>query len=89
MDKYLCRPELYCFPLWSFVVIAVCIKRLPSSKTAKKLRYVRFQVLTAASMNFRVFWDVASFNDFEVDRRQSDQMKGEEKLEDVVCALTL
>jgi hypothetical protein len=88
MDKYLCRPVFYCFPLWSFVVIAVGIKRLPSSKTTKKLRYVRFQVLTAASMKFRVFCDVALCNGFEVDRRQSDQMKGEEKLEDVIYALT-
>jgi hypothetical protein len=29
---------------------------------------VRFQVLTAASMKFRVFWDVAPFNHIEVDR---------------------
>jgi hypothetical protein len=29
----------------------------------KKLGYARFQILTAASMKFRVFWDV------EVDRR--------------------
>jgi hypothetical protein len=30
---------------------------------------VRFQVLTAASMKFRVFWDVAPCSHVEVDRR--------------------
>jgi hypothetical protein len=30
---------------------------------------VRFQVLTAASMKFRVFWDAASFSHLEVNRR--------------------
>jgi hypothetical protein len=32
--------------------------------------YVRFQVLTAASMNFRVFWDVAPCSQIDVDGRQ-------------------
>jgi hypothetical protein len=31
--------------------------------------YVRFQVLTAASVKFRVFWDVAPCSHIEVDRR--------------------
>jgi hypothetical protein len=31
--------------------------------------FVRFQVLTAASMKFRVFWDVATCSHVEVDRR--------------------
>jgi hypothetical protein len=30
---------------------------------------VRFQVLTAASMKFRVFWDLAPCSHVEVDRR--------------------
>jgi hypothetical protein len=30
---------------------------------------LRFQVLTAASMKFRVFWDVAPCSHVEVDRR--------------------
>jgi hypothetical protein len=30
---------------------------------------VRFKVLTAASMKFRVFWDAASFSHLEVNRR--------------------
>jgi hypothetical protein len=30
---------------------------------------LRFQVLTAASMKYRVFWDVAACSHFEVDRR--------------------
>jgi len=30
---------------------------------------MRFQVLTAASMKFRVFWDVAPCRHVEVDRR--------------------
>jgi hypothetical protein len=30
---------------------------------------VRFQVLTAASMKFRIFWDVAPCSHVEVDRR--------------------
>jgi len=34
-----------------------------------KITYVRFQVLTAASMKFRVFWDVAPCSHVEVDRR--------------------
>jgi hypothetical protein len=31
--------------------------------------YVRFQVLTAASVKIRVFWDVAPCSHIEVDRR--------------------
>jgi hypothetical protein len=34
-----------------------------------KDRYVRFLVLTAASMKFRLFWDVAPCSHVEVDRR--------------------
>jgi hypothetical protein len=30
---------------------------------------VRFQVLTAASMKFRVFWDVLTCSQIDVDRR--------------------
>jgi hypothetical protein len=33
---------------------------------------VRFQILTAASMKFKVFWNVASCSRFEVDRRFRD-----------------
>jgi hypothetical protein len=32
-----------------------------------RLNYVRFQVLTAASMKFRVLWDVAPYSHVEVD----------------------
>jgi hypothetical protein len=32
-----------------------------------KIKYVRFQVLTAASMKFRVLWDVAQCNQVDVD----------------------
>jgi hypothetical protein len=35
----------------------------------KENKFMRFQVLTAASMKFRVFWDVALFSHVEVDRR--------------------
>jgi hypothetical protein len=38
-------------------------------KTLKMLHNVRFQVLNAASMNFRVFWDVAPRSIIGVDRR--------------------
>jgi hypothetical protein len=34
--------------------------------------YVRFQVLTAASMKFRVFWDVAPCSLVGVDQRFTD-----------------
>jgi hypothetical protein len=33
---------------------------------------VRFQALTAASMKFRVFWDIAPCSHVEVDRRLRD-----------------
>jgi hypothetical protein len=34
-----------------------------------KFLFVRFQLLTAASMKFRVFWDVAPCSQVDVDRR--------------------
>jgi hypothetical protein len=35
-------------------------------------QFVRFQFLTAASMKFRVFWDVARYSHVEADRRFRD-----------------
>jgi hypothetical protein len=35
----------------------------------ENIHFMRFQVLTATSENFRVFWDVAPCNQVEVDRR--------------------
>jgi hypothetical protein len=33
------------------------------------MKHVRFQILTAASMKFRVVWDVAPCSHVEIDRR--------------------
>jgi hypothetical protein len=41
----------------------------PSSQNWWVLKYVIFQVLTTASMKFRVFWDVVLCSHVEVDRR--------------------
>jgi hypothetical protein len=38
-------------------------------KSKKLIKIVRFQVLMAVSMKFRVFWDVAPCSQVDVDRR--------------------
>jgi hypothetical protein len=44
-------------------------EQLNSNKLDSKQKvYMRFHVLTAASMKFRDFWDVAPCSHFEVDR---------------------
>jgi hypothetical protein len=54
--SYISRsPYITCSEFHSYLLQAIILKRP-----------VRFQVLTAASMKFRVFWDVAPCNHVEV-----------------------
>jgi hypothetical protein len=65
-------------PLYSVVSKIKCIVIAYDIKNNKILKFleskiktsiVRFQVLTAASMKFRAFWDVLPCNQIDVDRR--------------------
>jgi hypothetical protein len=46
-----------------------CTKLLNSNKVQPSHSFVRFQVLMAASMKFRDFWEVEPCGHVEVDRR--------------------
>jgi hypothetical protein len=54
-----------------FLILKFVGKLKGAFKNIGNHRHVRFQVLTAASMKFRVFWDVPPCSQVDIDRRFS------------------
>jgi hypothetical protein len=52
--------------MYTYVISGLLLSGPP---TETLYAFVRFQVLTAASMKFRIFWDVAPKSQVEVGRR--------------------